>query len=172
MCRSSSPKTLVNGKIIDKFCYQDPGDGAVKAHKSEVPFYQGQRPIVLWAKWTHRPHQPGRLPGGRAAIEALQKVFGGNTPEAVIEAVERSGLGGRGGGALHRAQMAPLPCRPPGTSNIGSATPTKGDPGAYMDRAFMEGNPHAVLEGMIIGAYRDRRQPGLHLRAPRIPPRR
>ena len=91
--------TLVKGKILDKFCYQDPGDGAIKAHKSKVPFYQGQRPIVLGKMDLIDPTSlDDYLAAG--GYQALQQVFGGMSPEAVIDAVERSGLRGRGGGGF------------------------------------------------------------------------
>jgi hypothetical protein len=69
----------------------------------------------------------------------------------------------------HRPQMAHLP-EAEGVVKFVICNGDEGDPGAFMDRAVMEGDPHAVIEGMIIGGLRHRRPPGLHLRAPRISP--
>ncbi len=145
-------ETLVKGKIIDKFCYQDPGDGAIKAHKSKVPFYQGQHPIVL-GKMDRI--DPTSLDDYLAAggYQALQKVFTGMKPEAVIDAVERSGLRGRGGGGFPTGRKWRLCRQVPGEVKYLICNGDEGDPGAFMDRAVMEGDPHAVLEGMIIGAF-------------------
>ena len=95
-----TPGTVVKGKILDKFCYQDPADGAVKAQKSQVPFYQGQHPIVLGKMDLIDPTSLDDYLAAGGYL-ALQKVFGGMSPEAVIEAVDKSGLRGRGGGGFN-----------------------------------------------------------------------
>jgi NADH:ubiquinone oxidoreductase subunit F (NADH-binding)/NAD-dependent dihydropyrimidine dehydrogenase PreA subunit/(2Fe-2S) ferredoxin len=144
--------TLVKGQILDKFCYRDPADGAIKAHKSKVPFYQGQHPIVL-AKMDLI--DPTSLDDYLAAggYQALQKVFGGMSPEAVIDAVDKSGLRGRGGGGFPTGRKWRLCRQVPGDVKYLICNGDEGDPGAFMDRAVMEGDPHAVLEGMSIGAF-------------------
>ncbi|MHB9072602.1 MAG: NADH-ubiquinone oxidoreductase-F iron-sulfur binding region domain-containing protein [Desulfobaccales bacterium] len=145
-------ETLVKGKILDKFCYQDPADGAVKAHKSKVPFYQGQHPIVLGKMDLIDPTSlDDYLAAG--GYQALQKVFTGIKPDAVIDAVDRSGLRGRGGGGFPTGRKWRLCRQVPGEVKYIICNGDEGDPGAFMDRAVMEGDPHAVLEGMIIGAY-------------------
>ena len=145
-------ETLVKDKIIDKFCYQDPGDGSVKAYKSKVPFYQGQRPIVLGKMDLIDPTSLDDylVAGG---YQALQKVFTGMKPEAVIDSVDRSGLRGRGGGGFPTGRKWRLCRQAPGDIKYLICNGDEGDPGAFMDRAVMEGDPHAVLEGMIIGGY-------------------
>ncbi len=144
--------TLVKGKILDKFCYQDPIDGAIKAHKSKIPFYKGQYPIVLGKMDVIDPTSlDDYLAMG--GYQALQKVFGGMSPEAVIDAVERSGLRGRGGGGFPTGRKWRLCRQVPGEVKYIICNGDEGDPGAFMDRAVMEGDPHAVLEGMIIGGY-------------------
>jgi NADH:ubiquinone oxidoreductase subunit F (NADH-binding)/NAD-dependent dihydropyrimidine dehydrogenase PreA subunit/(2Fe-2S) ferredoxin len=145
-------ETLVKGKILDKFCYQDPTDGAIKAHKSKVPFYQGQHPIVLGKLDVI---DPGSLDDYLAlgGYGALTKVFGGMSPEAVIEAVEGSGLRGRGGGGFPTGRKWRFCRGTPGEVKYIICNGDEGDPGAFMDRAVMEGDPHAILEGMIIGGY-------------------
>jgi NADH:ubiquinone oxidoreductase subunit F (NADH-binding)/(2Fe-2S) ferredoxin/Pyruvate/2-oxoacid:ferredoxin oxidoreductase delta subunit len=145
-------ETLVNGRIVDKFCYQEPADGALKAHKSKVPFYQGQYPIVLGKMDLI---DPASLDDYLAAggYQALQKVFAGIKPDKIIDAVERSGLRGRGGGGFPTGRKWRFCRQVPGDVKYLICNGDEGDPGAFMDRAVMEGDPHAVLEGMIIGGY-------------------
>jgi NADH:ubiquinone oxidoreductase subunit F (NADH-binding)/(2Fe-2S) ferredoxin/ferredoxin len=144
-------ETLMNGRIVDKFCFQEP-DGAIKAHKSKVPFYQGQHPIVLSKMDLIDPASlDDYLAEG--GYQALQKVFGGMKPEAVIDAMERSGLRGRGGGGFPTGRKWRLCREVPGEVKYIICNGDEGDPGAFMDRAVMEGDPHAVLEGMIIGGF-------------------
>ncbi len=152
MCPLIVEETLVKGEILDKFCYQDPADGAIKAQKSKVPFYQGQHPIVLGKMDLIDPTSlDDYLAAG--GYQALQKVFAGMNPDAVIDAVERSGLRGRGGGGFPTGRKWRLCRQVPGEVKYIICNGDEGDPGAFMDRAVMEGDPHAVLEGMIIGAY-------------------
>jgi NADH:ubiquinone oxidoreductase subunit F (NADH-binding)/(2Fe-2S) ferredoxin/ferredoxin len=144
-------ETLMNARIVDKFCYQE-ADGAIKAHKSKVPFYQGQLPIVLSRMDLI---DPASLDDYLAAggYQAVSKVFGGMTPEAVIDALERSGLRGRGGGGFPTGRKWRLCREVPGEVKYIICNGDEGDPGAFMDRAVMEGDPHAVLEGMLIGGF-------------------
>ncbi len=145
-------ETLVKGKILDRFCYQDPADGAIKAHKSKVPFYQGQQLLVLGKMDVIDPTSlDDYLAAG--GYQALQKVFAGMSPEAVIDAVEGSGLRGRGGGGFPTGRKWRFCRQVPGDVKYIICNGDEGDPGAFMDRAVMEGDPHAVLEGMIIGGY-------------------
>ncbi|MGB8991275.1 MAG: NADH-ubiquinone oxidoreductase-F iron-sulfur binding region domain-containing protein [Desulfobaccales bacterium] len=145
-------ETLVKGKILDRFCYQDPADGAIKAHKSKVPFYKGQQLLVLGKMDVI---DPSSLDDYLAAggYQALQKVFAGMSPEAVIDAVEGSGLRGRGGGGFPTGRKWRFCRQVPGDVKYIICNGDEGDPGAFMDRAVMEGDPHAVLEGIIIGGY-------------------
>jgi NADH-quinone oxidoreductase subunit F len=145
-------ETLVKGKILDRFCYQDPADGAIKAHKSKVPFYKGQQLLVLGKMDVIDPTSlDDYLAAG--GYQALQKVFAGMSPEAVIDAVEGSGLRGRGGGGFPTGRKWRFCRQVPGDVKYIICNGDEGDPGAFMDRAVMEGDPHAVLEGMIIGGY-------------------
>jgi NADH:ubiquinone oxidoreductase subunit F (NADH-binding)/(2Fe-2S) ferredoxin/Pyruvate/2-oxoacid:ferredoxin oxidoreductase delta subunit len=145
-------QTLVKGKIVDRFCYRDPVKEVIKPHKSKVPFYQGQHPIVLGKLDAIDPTSLDDylcLGGYRS----LQKVFGGMSPEAVIDTVERAGLRGRGGGGFPTGRKWRFCRGAPGEVKYIICNGDEGDPGAFMDRAVMEGDPHAVLEGMIIGGY-------------------
>ncbi|MGB9920965.1 MAG: NADH-ubiquinone oxidoreductase-F iron-sulfur binding region domain-containing protein [Moorellales bacterium] len=84
---------------------------------------------------------------------ALLKVLTQMSPEQVIEAVKRSGLRGRGGAGFPTGTKWELARRAPGEKKFVVCNADEGDPGAFMDRSLLEGDPHAVLEGMLIGAY-------------------
>jgi len=144
-------ETLVKGKILERLCYQA-DDGAVKAKKSEIPFYQGQHPLVLGKMDLIDPTSlDDYLAAG--GYRAIPHIFGKMSPEAVIDVVERSGLRGRGGGGFPTGRKWRLCRQVPGDVKYLICNGDEGDPGAFMDRAVMEGDPHAVLEGMIIGGY-------------------
>jgi NADH-quinone oxidoreductase subunit F len=144
-------ETLVKGKILDRFCYQD-GDGSLKAHKSKIPFYQGQQPVVLRRLDVIDPESlDDYLAEG--GYEGLSQALSGMTPEQVLDAVERSGLRGRSGGGFPTGRKWRFCRQAAGEPKFIICNGSEGDPGAYLDRAVMEGDPHAILEGMIIGAY-------------------
>jgi NADH:ubiquinone oxidoreductase subunit F (NADH-binding)/(2Fe-2S) ferredoxin/Pyruvate/2-oxoacid:ferredoxin oxidoreductase delta subunit len=86
---------------------------------------------------------------------ALKKVLTTMTPEQVIDEIKRSGLRGRGGGGFPAGRKWESCRKAPSPDGIRYVicNADEGDPGAYMDRSLLEGNPHSVLEGMIIGAY-------------------
>ncbi|MEW5768215.1 MAG: NADH-ubiquinone oxidoreductase-F iron-sulfur binding region domain-containing protein [bacterium] len=84
---------------------------------------------------------------------SLWKVFSTMQPEKVIEEIKRSGLRGRGGGGFPAGRKWETTRQAPGEPKYVICNADEGDPGAYMDRSLLEGNPHSVLEGMIIGAY-------------------
>ncbi len=89
----------------------------------------------------------------RRGYEALQKVFREMTPEKVINTIEASGLRGRGGAGFPTGVKWDFARRNPGDVKYIICNADEGDPGAFMDRSVIEGNPHSVIEGMIIGAY-------------------
>ncbi len=144
--------TLVNGGVVDRLIYQDPVTEEKCAHKAEIPFYQNQQPIVLRKLDIIDPESLDDylLMGG---YRTLRKIFFEMTPEQVIEAVERSGLRGRGGAGFPTGRKWRICREAPEAVKFIICNGDEGDPGAFMDRAVMEGDPHAVIEGMIVGAY-------------------
>jgi NADH:ubiquinone oxidoreductase subunit F (NADH-binding) len=89
----------------------------------------------------------------RKGYEALKKVLTEMTPEKVINSIEASGLRGRGGAGFPTGVKWDFARRASGDMKYIICNADEGDPGAFMDRSIIEGNPHAVIEGMIIGAY-------------------
>ena len=161
-------ETLVKGKVIERLLYVDPGTGERYTNEADVPFYRKQQRLLLGS---NSRIDPGSIEdylaiGGYAALaRALLQM----QPEQVVAEVTRSGLRGRGGGGFSAGRKWEETRNAPGDIKYVIVNCDEGDPGAYMDRSLMEGNPHAVLEGLIIGAYRHRGPRGLRLRPPGVP---
>jgi NADH-quinone oxidoreductase subunit F len=145
-------ETIANGKVVDRLLYTDPASGQKIVREDEVPFYKGQNRIVFGNNGLIDPTsiEDYIAVGGYAA---LAKVLGGMSPEQVIDDVKKAGLRGRGGGGFLTGDKWESSRKAPGDLKYLICNSDEGDPGAYMDRSVMEGNPHSVLEGMIIGAY-------------------
>jgi NADH-quinone oxidoreductase subunit F len=144
--------TIQGGQVVERLIYEDPNTGTKAAHKKDVPFYQGQRFLVLRNLDLIDPTSlDDYLAIG--GYQALEKICSGLTPEAVIDMVEASGLRGRGGGGFPSGRKWRFCRQAESDTKYIICNGDEGDPGAFMDRAVMEGDPHAVLEGMMIGAY-------------------
>lgn len=89
----------------------------------------------------------------RDGYKALSKVLTAMTPDAVIDKIRKAGLRGRGGAGFPTATKWEFVRRAPGSEKFVVCNGDEGDPGAYMNRAVLEGNPHSIIEGMTIGAY-------------------
>lgn len=145
-------ETLIKGRLVDRLLYTDPATGKVVIYDSDVPFYKGQMRQVL--------NDNGRIDPteirdyiARGGYSALSKVLFSMTPEQVIEEVEKSGLRGRGGAGFPTGRKWRFTRSSPGEVKYIVCNADEGDPGAFMDRSVLEGNPHLVLEGMLIAAY-------------------
>ena len=90
---------------------------------------------------------------GRGGYEATKKVLTTMTPQEIVDLIKASGLRGRGGAGFPTGQKWDMAIKAPGPIKYLICNADEGDPGAFMDRSVVEGNPHAVIEGMIIGAY-------------------
>ena len=144
--------TLVNGGLVERLVYHDPDSQAPCPHKQDIPFYQTQNPLVLRKLDSIDPESLDDFLA-LGGYRTLRKILFQMTPEQVIEVVERSGLRGRGGGGFPTGRKWRLCRETPGDVKFVICNGDEGDPGAFMDRAVMEGDPHAVIEGMMIGAY-------------------
>ena len=145
-------ETIVNGKVVERLLFTDPVSGKKIVHEDEVPFYQKQKRLVFGNNGSIDPTsiEDYIAVGGYAA---LARVLAGISPEEVIDTIKKSGLRGRGGAGFMTGDKWESSRRAPGDVKYIICNSDEGDPGAYMDRSLMEGNPHSVLEGMIIGAY-------------------
>ena len=144
-------ETLIEGKLVDRLLYED-GNGQKIVHEGEIPFYKHQSRIVFGS---NRFIDPKNINDyiARGGYSALAKVLFKMTPEQVLEEVKRANLG------WFHASGYPAGIKWETTRNAPEeikyviVNADEGDPGAYMDRSLLEGNPHSVLEGLIIGAY-------------------
>jgi NADH-quinone oxidoreductase subunit F len=144
--------TLVNGQTVDRLLYHDPIVSGQFIHEQEVPFYAKQKRLVLA---NSSRIDPKRIEdyiffGGYGA---LAKVLYNMKPDSIIEEIKASGLRGRGGGGFPTGKKWESTRKAQGDLKYVICNCDEGDPGAFMDRSLMEGNPHSVLEGMIIGAF-------------------
>ena len=144
-------ETVLGDRIVERLLYQDPTTGKRATTEEEIPFYKAQERIVLAQNGSIDPTNIADYleAGGYAA---LARALTALTPEDIIAEVERSGLRGRGGGGFLTARKWRSCRQAPGEPKYVICNGDEGDPGAFMDRSVMEGNPHAVIEGMIIGA--------------------
>jgi len=145
-------ETLLGGRVIQRLLYENPDTGKRAEKADEIPFYSVQKRIVLGGNGRYDPTKiiDYIAEGG---YSALAKVLSSMLPEEVISEVELSGLRGRGGGGFPTGRKW-RSCRDAeGFPKYVICNGDEGDPGAFMDRSIMEGNPHSVIEGMLIGAY-------------------
>lgn len=143
--------TVRNGEMIERLLYTDPVSGQKIARESDIPFYKAQDRQLLAA---NRQVSPRSIEDYIAigGYSALARTLAGKAPKAVIDEITASGLRGRGGGGFPTGRKW-LECfEAPGDEKYVVCNADEGDPGAYMDRCVLEGNPHQVIEGMMIGA--------------------
>ena len=146
-------ESVIKNKVIDRLLYTDSTTGEKIIHEQDIPFYGKQNRLLLDNNRFINPHsiEDYLAVGG---YSALAKALCSMQPEEIIGEIKRSGLRGRGGGGFPTGMKWEL-CRnapsPAGVRYI-ICNADEGDPGAYMDRSLLEGNPHSIIEGMIIGA--------------------
>ena len=143
--------------------------GVVARTPEEIPFYRRQRRIVLAHNGVIDPTSIDDYMAARAATPRWRRCYRSMRPEEVIDEMVRSGLRGRGGGGFPTGRKWQSARNAHGQPKYVIANGDEGDPGAFMDRSIMEGAPHAIIEGMIIGALCHRLHPRIHLRSQRIP---
>jgi NADH-quinone oxidoreductase subunit F len=145
-------ETVACGRLVDRLLYRDPTTGQRITHENDVPFYQLQTRVVLDQNGLVDPTSITDYIA-LGGYGALSKALHNSTPEGVITAVRDSRLRGRGGAGFPTGLKWDLCRKARGEPKYVICNADEGDPGAYMDRSVMEGNPHRVLEGMVIGAY-------------------
>ena len=145
-------ETVLNDTVIDKLLYKEHDTGEAKTTGADIGFYEKQLRIVLG---DNERIEPLKIDDyfATGGYSALAKVLEEMTPEEVIEEIKKSGLRGRGGAGFPTGNKWAFSRKAKGDKKYIICNADEGDPGAYMDRSLMEGNPHRVLEGMIIGAY-------------------
>ena len=143
---------LRDGKPVERLFYKDPVSGEAIPNYNDIPFYNRQQRIVLRNCGRINPERIGDYIAA-GGYQSLHKVLLEMTPEQVIDEVKRSGLRGRGGAGFSTGQKWEFCHKAPGGQKYMICNADEGDPGAFMDRSAMEGDPHTVIEGMTIAAY-------------------
>jgi NADH:ubiquinone oxidoreductase subunit F (NADH-binding)/(2Fe-2S) ferredoxin/NAD-dependent dihydropyrimidine dehydrogenase PreA subunit len=145
-------ETVNRGKILKDLLYEDAITKRKVTSEKEIPFYKAQNRLVLGNNGLIEPTKIEDYIG-IGGYQALAKAIFEMKPEQIIEEVKASGLRGRGGAGFSTGRKWEDCRNAPGDTKYIICNCDEGDPGAYMDRSLLEGNPHSVLEGMIIGAY-------------------
>ncbi len=144
-------QTLRDRQVVERLLYVDPATETACRGTSEIPFYTRQSRTVLKACGEVDPddlrayiHADGYIAAQRAYLDL--------SPEVICEEITLSGLRGRGGGGFPTGRKWDLTRQQPGPKKYVICNGDEGDPGAFMDRSVMEGNPHSVIEGILIAA--------------------
>ncbi|MDD3274631.1 MAG: NAD(P)H-dependent oxidoreductase subunit E, partial [Candidatus Omnitrophica bacterium] len=143
-------QTLVEGKVVERLLYREPASGNTCLTTEDIPFYQKQHRFVLKECGSIDPEDIREYiqrQGYRAALKSLSM-----KPEDICEEIISSGLRGRGGAGFPTGKKWAITLRQKNAKKYVICNGDEGDPGAFMDRSVMEGNPHSVLEGMMIAA--------------------
>ena len=142
---------LVKGRVVQRLCY-DPEQAKKLVAEANIPFYQKQYRIVLRNCGVIDPEKIDDYIA-RDGYKAIEKVLFEMTPEQVVEEILKSGLRGRGGAGFPTGMKWKFMASEPAEPKYMLCNADEGDPGAFMDRSILEGDPNAVIEGMLIGAW-------------------
>ena len=145
-------QTALAGKVVERLAFEIPGTDRRAAKLEQIPFYKKQMRLVSENNLRVDPERIEdyiRLGGYRGLLRGLYDL----TAEGVIDEVRAAGLRGRGGAGFPTAIKWDLCRKAAGHPKYVICNADEGDPGAYMDRSLLEGNPHGVIEGLILGAY-------------------
>jgi len=145
-------ETIKENKVVERLIYVDPNSGEKTTLEEDIPFYKNQERLILGSNLKIDPKNLDdylAIGGYQALVKSLFEM----TPEQVVDEVKEAKLRGRGGAGFPSGVKWEFARKAPGDQKYVVVNCDEGDPGAYMDRSVMEGNPFAVLEGLMIGAY-------------------
>jgi NADH-quinone oxidoreductase subunit F len=145
-------ETIKGKKIIERLLYVDPKTGEKIVYEKDVPFYKKQKRIIFENNGFIDPTEIKDYIALNG-YSALARVVKEMTPQKVIGEIKKSGLRGRGGAGFRTGSKWEITSKSPAKIKYLVCNCDEGDPGAYMDRSLLEGNPHSIIEGMLIGAY-------------------
>jgi NADH:ubiquinone oxidoreductase subunit F (NADH-binding)/(2Fe-2S) ferredoxin len=143
---------MLKGRLVEKLMFTPPDEKSVVPKMSDIGFFKKQRLLALRNRGLIDPEKIEEYIA-RDGYKALARVLTEMTPEEVIQGMIASGLRGRGGGGFPTGIKWKTCREAPGEPKYVVCNADEGDPGAYMDRSIIEGDPHSVLEGMAIAAY-------------------
>jgi NADH:ubiquinone oxidoreductase subunit F (NADH-binding)/(2Fe-2S) ferredoxin/NAD-dependent dihydropyrimidine dehydrogenase PreA subunit len=145
-------ETVEKGKVLDHLLYEDSASHRKVTSEKEIPFYNAQHRLVLGNNGMIEPTSIEDYIG-IGGYRSLAKALFEMKPDEIVGEIKASGLRGRGGAGFPTGQKWENCRNAPGNIKYVICNCDEGDPGAYMDRSVLEGNPHSVIEGMIIGAF-------------------
>jgi NADH-quinone oxidoreductase subunit F len=145
-------QTIKGGQIINRLLYRDPQTKQTIQFEKDIPFYKKQLRLIFGKNGHMDPTSINdyiALGGYQAVVKAITTM----EPLEIIDEIKKSGLRGRGGGGYPTGKKWQSCRMAKGEPKYVICNADEGDPGAFMDRSLLEGNPHSVIEGMIIGAF-------------------
>lgn len=151
---------VAHGRSVERLLYVSPRTGISAKNQHNIVFYEKQTRIALQNCGTIDPENIRDYIAYDGYL-ALHKVLTEMTPQAVIDEIKRSGLRGRGGGGYPTGLKWQATADVHGDEKYIFCNADEGDPGAFMDRSILEGDPHSVIEAMIIGGYATGAQHGI-----------
>jgi NADH-quinone oxidoreductase subunit F len=146
-------EATTKGTTVTKLLFVDPETGRRIEKQDDIPFFKKQLRTIMGRNEKIDPIRIHDYIQNNGYL-ALTKVLSGQEPQFVLDEVKVSGLKGRGGAGYPTGQKWELfASQRNGNAKYLICNADEGDPGAYMDRSVLEGNPHSIIEGMLIGAY-------------------
>ncbi len=144
-------KDIINNTIVDRLLYVEPVTGDKVSSQEDINFYKKQRRVALHGCGVINPEEIDEALG-MGAFQGLKKALS-MTPQEVVQEILESGLRGRGGGGFPAGRKWSFAQASESDEKYVVCNGDEGDPGAFMDRSILEGNPLAVIEGMMIAGY-------------------
>ena len=150
-CPGDYRRACAEGRLLEHLLHKDDVSSEIQHRREDMPFYQKQQRLVLRNCGVIPPDINSYL--SNRGYAALAKALSTMTPEQVIAEVTSSGLRGRGGGGFPTGRKWQAAREATASRKYVICNGDEGDPGAFMDRSIMEGDPHGVLEGLILAGY-------------------
>lgn len=144
-------KDIIGGQVVDRLLYVDPSTKEKVAKQDDINFYKKQRRVALHGCGVINPENIDEALGF-GGFQGLEKALE-MEPQQVVDEVLEAGLRGRGGGGFPSGRKWQFALNQDNDEKYVVCNGDEGDPGAFMDRSILEGNPFAVIEGMIIAGY-------------------
>ncbi len=144
-------KDIIGGEIVERLLYVDPKSGEKVTKQEDILFYKKQRRVALNGCGVINPEDINEAIG-MGAFQGIKKALS-MTQQEVIDEVLASGLRGRGGGGFPTGRKWQFALNVDADQKYVVCNGDEGDPGAFMDRSILEGNPLGVIEGMMIAGY-------------------
>lgn len=141
---------LIGGRVVERLLYQD--NGQAVSNIEDINFFKAQKRIVLRNCGVINPEEIGEYIA-RDGYFALADIILNKKPAEIIDLISKSGLRGRGGAGFPAGRKWELTAAQDVSPKYVLCNADEGDPGAFMDRSILEGDPHSVLEAMIVAGY-------------------